>query len=244
MLNIIYTEILKLKRAKIMWLLLIGGILPSALDILIVIENLKYNDIGWKAIFQNNILFMSLMMAVVLFSLFSGYVFSREYTENTVNSLYTYPVDKCKFVFSKLIVIYIMIFITLAINIGSLVGGGIFIIKEPLTFVLAIESIKNQLFISILFFSLSPVGAVLGVIGKNVIAPIALGISAVITNIIVVNSKYANVFPWSIPTACIFRADADDPNMVLIKGCVILAITFIVSLITLIIYLKKTDVHV
>ncbi|TCO76880.1 ABC transporter permease [Marinisporobacter balticus] len=245
MLNVLYTEILKLKRAKILWLLPIGGILPSVLILLIIMGNSKTSGVhwNWELAFENNILFMSLIMAVALFSLISGYVFSREYTENMVNTLYTYPVDKSKFVFAKLMVILIIIFATLAINFGFMLAGGMFVIQESLNFHLLMEEIKKQLWIGSMFFVLSPVSAVLGVIGKNVIPPIVLGISAVITNVIVCNSKYIDVFPWCIPTDYVFRANAHDPKMITVKAWIILGATFMISLVALIGYLKKSDVH-
>jgi hypothetical protein len=226
-----------------MWLLPIGGILPSLLNLMVIIENSKSYQVHWEGAFKNNFVFMTLIMGVALFSLISGYVFSREYTENTVNTLYTYPVDKSKFIFGKLMVILIMIYITLIINYGSLLAGGMMVMKEQLVGSLIINTIKKQLLIGIMFFALSPVGALLGVMGKNVIPPIVLGISGVITNIVVINSKYIDIFPWSIPTAYIFREDADDPKLVCIKAGIILTGMFVVFLIALIGYLKKTDVH-
>ncbi|QEK13128.1 hypothetical protein FQB35_12800 [Crassaminicella thermophila] len=243
MLNLLYTEVLKLKRAKIMWLLPIGGLLPTLLSLIIIINNLKNYNIHWESAFKNNFVFMTLIMGVALFSLISGYVFSREYTENTANTLYTYPVDKSKFIFAKLMVIFIMIYITLAINYVSLLVGGMMLIKEPMTGSLLIDTMKSQLLIGIMFFALSPVSALLGVIGKNVIPPIVLGISGVITNIVVVNSKYIFLFPWSIPTAYIFRENVDNPGLAYINAGIILTGMFIIFLIGLIGYLKKKDVY-
>ncbi|QXM06614.1 ABC transporter permease [Crassaminicella indica] len=243
MFNLLYTEVLKLKRAKVMWLLPIGGLLPTLLNIIIIINNLKNYNIHWESAFKNNFVFMTLIMGVALFSLISGYVFSREYTENTVNTLYTYPVDKYKFIFAKLIVIFIMIYITLVINYVSLLVGGMMLIKESITGSLLIDTMKSQLLIGMMFFALTPVSSLLGVIGKNVIPPIVLGISGVITNIVVVNSKYIDVFPWSIPIAYIFRDNIDDPRSVCINAGIILTGMFIIFLIGLIGYLKKTDIH-
>ncbi|MCT4619336.1 MAG: ABC transporter permease [Marinisporobacter sp.] len=243
MLSLIYTEVLKLKRNKILWLLPIGGLLPSILNLMIIIGNSKHYAIHWEGAFKNNFMFMTLIMAVALFSLISGYVFSREYTENTVNSLYTYPVDPAKFVFAKLMVIFMMIYVTLIINYGSILGGGLLAIQEPLTGSLLMETVKKQVIVGIMFFALAPVGAFLGVIGKNVIPPIVLGISGVITNIVAINSKYIDVFPWSIPTAYIFREDAEDPRLVCIKAGIILISMFVIFLMGLIKYLKKADVH-
>jgi hypothetical protein len=242
-LNLLYTESLKLKRNKILWLLPIGGLLPSILNLMIIIGNSKHYEMHWEDAFKNNFIFMTLIMGVALFSLISGYVFSREYTENTVNSLYTYPVDPAKFVFAKLMVILMMIYVTLIINYGSILAGGVLVVKEPLTGSLLIETVKKQAMIGIMFFALAPVGAFLGVIGKNVIPPIVLGISGVITNVVVINSKYVDVFPWCIPTAYIFREDAEDPKLVCIKAGIILTSMFVIFLIGLIGYLKKVDVH-
>ncbi len=242
MLNVLYSEILKFKRCKATWLLPMGGIIPVLLNFVMTMNmKAKGFPVEWEKYFASNLILMSLVMAPVLFYLLSGYIFSREYTENTVNTLFTYPINKSKFIFAKLTVIFIMIMITFLFNFTSLLLSGYLVIHKALTFQLLMKEMKHQWIMGISFFTLAPLGGILGSISKNVISPIALGICAVLGNIVISSSEYMDVYPWTIPFALIYKEEGHVP--LYLKGSLILAIILIFSVSTLIFYLKKTDVQ-
>lgn len=93
--KILYTELLKLKGSKVLWLIPIGAFFPSLLNLFVLLnQNAMGLKMGWMDLFGNNVSMMVLMIGPTLLALLTGYIVSREFQENTINSLFTYPAKK------------------------------------------------------------------------------------------------------------------------------------------------------
>ncbi|MTK13160.1 MAG: transporter, partial [Clostridiaceae bacterium] len=174
MLNIIYSEFLKLKKSYIISVSLIGGVIMS---ILMASGNLLAGISMSFEKFACNIEQMNAeILNIVLFSLIAGYVFSREFTDKTSSIVHTYPISRMKIFISKLITIYILIFLVYFIQcistyLSYYIADGI----VPSS-ILIMNNIKANI-VSMLFqFLLIPIPILIANISENIMIPAVYGI--------------------------------------------------------------------
>lgn len=203
--------------------------------------NKKLTVVVWENYFTDAVMMINMLMAIGLFSLLAGYIFSREYQENTINTMFTYPISRIRFFISKLIVMLILISITLAGSFILLVFLGLTINHETLTLGILLYYIKTYIFMIAMHFALIPIVAFLCIYNKSIIPPIILAVSAITLNLIIMNTPFNTLFPWSIPTILSPHQNGRTyTNYTL--GIIVLCTTFIIGVILSIKSIKK-DVH-
>ncbi|MBU3073883.1 ABC transporter permease [Clostridium estertheticum] len=238
---VIKTEFLKLRKCKVLWCMPLCACLPDLLIFSMYALNKKFPTVVWETYITDAIMMINMLMAIGLFSLLAGFIFSREYQENTVNSMFTYPIGRIQFFISKLIVILILISITIVASFILLVLLGLTIKHEPLTLNILLYYTKAYVFMIVMHFALIPIVAFLGIYNKSMISPIIFAVCAITLNLLIMNTTFNTVFPWSIPTILSphengrFYTDYT-------KGIIVLCATFIVGTILSIRSIKK-DVH-
>lgn len=198
MLNMIYSELLKLKKSYIISISLICGVIMS---ILMILGNLLGGICMSFEKFACNIQQMNFsVLNIILFALISAYVFSREFTDKTANILYAYPISRVKIFISKLITIYVLIFLVyfvqcISIYLSYYITDGII----PSSTLLMVHIKAN--IISLLFqFLLIPIPILIANITKNIMIPIVYGILSFITVVFIGSSSpYASYIPLMAP---------------------------------------------
>lgn len=244
--NMIYSELIKLKKSFIIPLVILGGLV---LPCIYFISNLDidYETIknGYSAMdILGNINLLQLeFLNTVLFSLVGGYVFSREYINQTANVLYSYPVSRLKIFMSKAVVIFILICTVYVLNfVGSLITVGT---------CLGLEEVKKIFFMefmtcvtsAILQVLIIPLPIFIGIISKNIILPAVYGIIGVVMSIFMsFTGLYMQLFPLLLPALPFyhfFRGDPIDYIAVILSG----GITFSGSIIGIIFYLRNSDIN-
>ncbi|WP_053957278.1 ABC transporter permease [Inediibacterium massiliense] len=200
LLTVINTEFLKLRKCKILWCVPLCSLLPDILIFLIYAFNPKYPIVVWKEYFTSAIMLINILFGIGFFSLLTGFIYSREYQENTINTMFTYPISRMQFFISKLIVILMLIIVTIISSFIILLLLGLSIKHEPLTFNILLYYTKVYIFMIIMHYALIPVAAFLGIHNKSIIPPIILGVSAMAFSIIIMNTPFNTLFPWSVPT--------------------------------------------
>lgn len=218
MLNIIYSEFLKLKKSYIIIISLVCGIIMSifmASGNLLVGIGMNFEKFVCN-IEQMNVVVLN----VVLFSLISGYVFSREFTDKTASILYTYPISRIKIFISKLITIYLLIFLVYFIQcissyLSYYIADGI----VP-SYILIMNNIKANI-VSMLFqFLLIPIPILIANISENIMMPAVYGIlSFIAIGFIGVDSSYSSYIPLMAPhisvTYFYFPKDVNFNNIII-----------------------------
>ena len=212
--QVLTTEFIKLRRAKITWLTLAGaaiGPVFGGLFIWILKEPGRAEElglIGQKAQFLGQTAdwtthFMLLtqmigIISVVLFSVVTAWVFGREYAEGTAKNMLALPVRRLWFVFSKLVVVFVwtMILILALVLIGLLVGA-----------VMDIPGFSSELTRSSCwtFFSTAALGFLLmtpiawiAAIGKGYLAPLGFALLTLLLGMGLGATGWGKWFPWSI----------------------------------------------
>lgn len=228
LLTVIGAEFSKLKRCKVLWSIPICALIPDILVFIMYSINEKYPIVVWEDYIKTPIMLINIFLGIGFFSLLAGFIYSREYEENTVNNLFSYPISRTQFFISKLLVMFILISITLISSFIILVLLGLILKHERLTFDIFSYYGKAYLYMIIMHFALIPIAALLSIRSKKIVPSVILGIGALSLNIIIMNTPLNTLFPWSIPT--IFSPHENGMTFTNYPlGCIVLCLCFFVG---------------
>lgn len=246
MINIVYSEFLKLKRTYLLFLVILAGIfIPGMMyfsgtyadNVQNIDKTSCLNAISNINIFQFEIL------DIIIFSIICGYVFSREYTNMTAGSLYSYPVSKFKIIIGKFIIILSLIFIVYIINFISTIMFILRIFGTLFIEEVVYMQLKTIVISFLLQIILIPLPSLIACISKNIIIPTVYGIIAAIVSFFMsISEIYMQLCPFllpSLPYYYFYRKDTIDNIAVLLSGTLI----FLIPIIIFIYYLMKTDIN-
>ena len=145
MLNIIYCELLKLKRSYIIHVSLIGGIFISVLmNMVSLVTGEKFQS--FKNYSSNIEILNILLLYTILFSIIAGYIFSREFTDKTASAIYACSVSRIKVFIGKLITIYILIFLVYIVRNVSIYLSYYILMDEIPEGTFIVEHMKYNLY--------------------------------------------------------------------------------------------------
>lgn len=246
MTNIIYSEFIKLKKSFIIPLVLLGGLaIPSmyffsyfSVDYVTLRQSTSAKDI------LSNINIMQIqILDTILFSLIAGYIFSREYTNKTVSTLYSYPISRFKIVICKAIVVFVLVAIVYFLNLSaSLITILTTLGMEELKNIFYIE-FKTCLISAILQIFILPLSMFIGMVSENLIIPIIYGVIGTVSSMfLMVTDVWMQLSPFMFPVMPfyhLFRGDPIDYIAVSLSG----GIVFLGSITSIIVYLKNCDIN-
>ncbi|WP_158301904.1 ABC transporter permease [Paenibacillus mesophilus] len=181
MLNVLYTELLKLKRSNIVWLAIIGAVLPALIT--------TFGELGsmnWTELYINNLLFLNVMIGPMLLSMLAGFVVVREYSDNTINQLFVYPHRRVTILLAKMIVILLLSVIIFALNYVMIWLAGSLLGDQPIPGELLRTYTSAYLWMFALHALLIPLTMTAGIVGKSFIPPVVLGIIAILANMMAI----------------------------------------------------------
>lgn len=242
MLNLIYCELLKLKKTYIIHVSLIGGIFISILmDLIPLVSAEKFQSFEHysSTIDVLNIL----LLYTILFSLIAGYVFSREFVDKTASTIYACSISRNKIFFSKLIVIYILISLVYMVRI-VFIYLSCYVLGNSLPEVgFMVKHIEYNVYSLMFEFLLIPIPVLITNVSNNIILPTVYGIAGTIITIITSGSSstFAKYIPWSTPYEFIMKIY--NPNLVNLNYSVINGVLcFIISIIICIYQYNNSDI--
>ncbi|RAP74995.1 ABC transporter permease [Paenibacillus montanisoli] len=239
MLNLIVCEWLKWRRSRMLWLISLGALLPTALAFLIQMNSSEPFD--WKGLFMNNLFIMTMLMCPSLYALLTGYLFAREFQERTVNNMLTGPYSRNKVLTAKfLIAIPVLLSVLLLAFLLTFAIGFFFTSKLPTSDAL-LEVMGKYGLLFILEYALIPLAAAVALLWRSYIPAMGLGVFAVVSEITIMQSKYIMYYPWSAPLNMVMNM-APDLNSTAI-GSTSIGLAFLLPLIFIAIYFRRTDVH-
>ncbi len=205
-------DAIKLKRTPILWIALLGGLFVTGLVFLIhyfsVNEILKPDTNPWIFYCNFGMTFVSLLLVVPFVVLVSSSVMFPEHRAESAKYLYSLPLRKSQFYFSKLVMVLGIIALTYLIFFtGHLLSGWLLGFLRP-QYGFHEYAPQTGHFAKILFHSYL---SVLGVAGlhywlsvrwKNFIIPIGIGLCGYIISVIlsmVQRWDMAVYFPYAYP---------------------------------------------
>lgn len=249
MFNIIYSEFLKLKRCYIIIAALIAAIFVPVIECIVsllhdysgISSALRFTYIKDDKVSTEIICFQFLYM--VIFALLAGYIFSREFTDGTANTLYTYPMGRIKIFIGKFITLFIIIFFIYVIQFMAsylmlYIAWGKLPLKD-----FFMTDIKVTAYSMLLQLLLLPIPIFIGSMTKNVIFPIVYGILGAISSVFFMTTGiYMQMSPLMLPALPIYYFYEGDPiDFVLTGRSAVL--TFGISIFLCLYHFHKADIN-
>lgn len=211
MLNLISCELIKLKRSNMVPISVIG-ILST--PFLILIEALQTHFKQPELIFtlsdmySNSMLYIMLLSNIMIYVAITAYLFSREYTENTLKTILPIPVSRTKFMVAKFGALFLwIVLLTFVTWVGILILSGLYhavFYLEEFSLLVAIKWLPKFIFGStLMFFTISPF-VFIAMKTKGFVAPVIASAVIVMGNAALSNQDLGALYPW---TATFFLVD-------------------------------------
>lgn len=152
-------------------------------------------------IYGNSLLYMMLLTNIMIYVAVTAYLFSREYTENTLKTILPIPLSRTKLLLGKFCTLFLwtamLAFITWAgILILSGIYYGIFGMDGYNLFV-AMEWLLKFLLGSILMFLTVSPFAYIAQKTKGVVAPVIASAVIVMGSAALSNQEFGVLYPWT-----------------------------------------------
>ena len=216
MFDLIVCEFAKLKRSKMLLISFLGALVTPCMEF---IEALRMHHsypekvFGIGDLYSSCLLYNMLLFGMVVYVVIGSYLFSREYTENTLKSILTIPVSKRTFLASKFVMFFIWIMaLTLITWASMLVFTAIFVAlyhSMPLDILVAWQYLGKMLLGGILMFvTLSPF-IFLTLWTKQVVVPVIAATAFVMANAALSNESLGALFPWTATFLMVSERFAD-----------------------------------
>ncbi|MNS68496.1 ABC-2 family transporter protein [compost metagenome] len=209
MTTILYTELLKCKRASILWIIAAVIVIPSLISFLIGFGSrfVLHSPPKWTGFLVYSQALINMLIGPPFFAMLASFLFAREYQEGTVNSIFLYPRHRGLFFFGKLCVLLLLITTIIGITFLISLGVGSIFTTTPLPYDLFASKVLELLKIIGLQFLLVPIAILAGVLSRQVIAGIIVGIAGVTSSVILMIAatpvKFAVYNPYSFVTMII-----------------------------------------
>lgn len=204
MADIVYCELMKLKRSKIILIGILGSLIVPFLvvinDIRICFSNPSI-VLSLGGIYEDTIMFIMLLFGPLVMSVVAVYLVSREYTEKTLKTIFVLPIGRTQFLAGKFITLFILAVLFMVLSWLDIVVIAVLcslfmdvsqISLLPAVYIL-IQMIKGGI---LLFATISPF-VYLALHTKGTLVPF-IGIAAVsLLNVVLSGSPIAGFYPWT-----------------------------------------------
>lgn len=245
MVNLLQTELLKLKRSKMVLISVLGSAVAPFIVVVASYFHMETNNSGpfitFTDLFTETNLYTVLLIGVPLYGVVSAYLFNREYVEDTLKNLLTIPVSRTSLIISKLMILFIWIMFLTFIAWGLTLGLGVLGQFQGLTLILIVKSLGSFMTGGVLLFILSTPIVFVAVVMKNYVPTIIFTIVITLINIMSANSEHRGLFPWAA-TCDIANATLQSTYPAAVSYTAIFS-TSIIGLIATIVYFKRGDIQ-
>ncbi|AIQ12437.1 ABC transporter permease [Paenibacillus durus] len=245
MVNLLYSELLKLKRSKMLLLSIIGAAVAPFMVAAAMFVQMKTKQptiiAQFHVLLYNTSIYAVLVIGVPLYGVITAYLYNREYAEDTMKNLLTIPVSRVALLISKWILLFgwIMLLTLMAWALALLFGTIGQFAGLDLSFVL--NSFSNFAVAGILLFLLSTPIILITLVLKSFVPAIIVTIIITLMNVMLATSEHRGLFPW---TAALDIANGTlEAKYPPEYSYIAIAATSVLGLILAIMYFKKIDIH-
>lgn len=247
MLNLIRCELLKLKHSK-MVLLSMAGVMATPFMMLVEalqqhIEHPK-QIISLADVYSNSLLYVMLLVNLMIYVAITAYLFSREYSENTLKTILPIPVSRSAFIAGKFIVLFLWILmLTIFTWAGILILFGIYHAAIGLSeFYLSTAMIWLIKYIAgntLVFISISPF-AFIAEKTRGLVAPMIVSAVIVLANAALTNQKMGALCPWTA-TYLFMEGRIQNTGYPVLLAAGIIGVTSLAGFLAALYYFKWED---
>ena len=211
MLNLITCELLKLKHSKMVLLSVLGVLATPCMMLAGALQtHFEYPDkiFTLADIYDNSLVYAMLLINFIVYVTVTAYLFSREYSENTLKMLLPIPVSRTAFIVGKFLVLFLWIMLlTIVTWAGILALFSVYhVIFGMHSFSLNVAGLWLLKFLLgniLMFFTLSPF-AFIAQKTKGLVVPMIASAVVVMSSAALSNQDMGALFPW---TATYFLMD-------------------------------------
>ncbi|MGY5484528.1 ABC transporter permease [Paenibacillus sp. ALE2] len=193
----IRAELIKLKGSKAFLLsyIILLAIVLLEFALSAIFYRYSIDRLGWVYYFTNIDFLVNIAAGFISYYILTGHIFAREYQENTHLFMFTTPVTRVKFYFSKLIIIYGFIIVSLFIVLFLSTVLGMFITNRPLTMAIWVYQIQVFAKMCVMHAMLIPVASFFAIRWKSIMVVVL-----VVCTVIFLNFMYKSEwYPWIVP---------------------------------------------
>lgn len=201
----------------------------------------KPSAISMERYFEQCYVFFTVLISTMIFGLIAAYIFNREYQEGTLGNMLTIPTGRAELIINKMIILFGWIIFLVLFNFClsiflNYMGLFIQFDKE-----IIIKYLKIYLLTGVLHFILMPVTVFITLVFKSYIPSVGFSIFVTITSLILTNTKYGELFPWSL--IYLLARYQEEFNYSRLYSITLMILTFITSLTACIVYFNRADVE-
>lgn len=242
MVDLLYAELLKLKRSKMFLLSMIGAAVAPIMVIIassITVEGRE--PVPFAELFLQTNLYTTLLIGVPLYGVVTAYLFNREYAEDTLKNLLTIPVSRTAIVASKMLLLFMWIMLLTLIAWGLTLLLGLLGQFHGFSSSLLSESFLQFMMAGAFLFFLSTPVILITIVLKNYVPSIILTIVITLVNVMSYSSDDRGLVPWT--AAFDIANDTLFPTYPALYSYLLIAATSIIGFIATLVYFRKADIH-
>lgn len=254
MFNVLYTEFLKFRRSRILWLLPLSVIVTSVLEYSSILyqQSVRPSRVGWNWLMFNNFEYMTLFASPILFSLLTSYLFTKDVQDKTMSVLFTYSISRTQFLLGKCLLMVPLIAVILTAQFLCTLGIGVLTDLPQLTsdmLWLYVRALGSLILMTCAFL---PLYAAIGIVAKSYVPNIVFGIVTLVVSVSIIQlPEYSILFPWSIPIVMMQGfIQSELPNAFnnggdirYTTGIIVLVLTFVIPFVFNLFYYRRMDVN-
>ncbi|AWB43166.1 antibiotic transporter permease [Paenibacillus sp. CAA11] len=224
----IRAELIKLKGSKAFLLSYIILLAVILLEFILSAAFYSYSidKLGWDYYFTNIVFLVNIAAAFISYYILTGHIFAREYQEKTHLFMFTTPVTRVKFYFSKLIIIYGFIIVSLFTVLILSILLGLSITDRPLT--PAIWGYQIQVFakMCVMHAMLIPIASFFAIRWKSFMVVVLLVCTVIFLSFLCKSEWY----PWIVPYLLSPNEESATRHVNIPVAWLSLSITFLLGL--------------
>lgn len=193
----IRAELIKLKGSKaflLSYIILLAVVLLEFATSAIFYRY-SIDHLGWNYYFMNIVFMVNIAAGFISYYILTGHIFAREYQEKTHLFMFTTPVTRVKFYFSKLIIIYGFIMVSLFFVLFLSALLGMFITDRPLTMAIWIYQIQVFAKMCVMHAMLIPIASFFSIYWKSIMVVVLLVCTAIFLSFLYKSEWH----PWIVP---------------------------------------------
>lgn len=247
MLNLITCELLKLKHSKMVLLSVLGVLATPCMMLAGALQmHFEYPEkiFTLADIYDNSLVYVMLLINFIVYVAITAYLFSREYTENTLKTLLPIPVSRTTFIIGKILILFLWIMLLAFVTWAGILAlfSAYHVIFGMHSFDLKVAGfwlLKFLLGNILMFFTLSPF-AFIAQKTRGLVVPMIASAVVVMSNAALSNQDMGALFPW---TATYFLIDGRLESTgypILLSNAIIFAVS-VVGLLGTFRYFKEED---
>ncbi|KEO78894.1 ABC transporter permease [Paenibacillus polymyxa] len=193
----IRAELIKLKGSKAFLLsyIILLAVVLLMFGLSAIFYRYSIDNLGWDYYFTNIVSLVNIAAGFISYYILTGHIFAREYQENTHLFMFTTPVTRVKFYFSKLTVVYAFIIISLFFVLFLSALLGMLITDRSLTMTIWVYQIQVFSKMCVMHAMLIPIASFFAIRWKSIMVVVLLVCTAIFLSFLCKSEWY----PWIGP---------------------------------------------